>query len=360
VTRLLITGGAGFIGSHLCVQMLNAGHSLVVLDDFSNSSPVALKRVASLTGLKEWSATTSGVWRDCEPSRLELRHGDVRCRADLMQACQNIDAVIHLAGPKSVSESVQDPLHYWDVNVHGSLQLLQVMSELGCRTIVFSSSASIYGLQEEVPIAESAEVKPINPYASTKATVEKLLSDLVSSGAGWRVACLRYFNAVGAHPSGQIGEAPLSTPSNLFPLIIQVASGKRDSLSIYGQDWPTKDGTCLRDYIHVMDLADGHVAALHKLLNNGPQCLQINLGTGQGHSVLEVIQAFNAVSGISIPWVRAERRPGDAAISVADIRFAKQVLGWSASRTLEDMCRDSWAWLCANPSGYLENASDAM
>lgn len=360
MTRVLITGGAGFIGSHLCLQMLNAGHSLVVLDDFSNSSPVALKRVASLAGLQEWRPSTSAVWQDVQPSRLELREGDVRCRADLLAACRDIDAVIHLAGLKSVGESVQDPLRYWDINVQGTLQLLQVMDELSCRTIVFSSSASIYGLQEEMPIAESAEIKPINPYASTKATVEQLLTDLVGSGAGWRVACLRYFNTVGAHPSGQIGEAPLSTPSNLFPLIIQVASGKRDSLQIYGQDWPTKDGSCLRDYIHVMDLADGHVAALHKLLNGGSQCLRVNLGTGQGHSVLEVIQAFNAVSGITVPWVKAERRPGDAAVSVADIRVAKQILGWSASRSLEDMCRDSWAWLCANPSGYLDNPNDAV
>lgn len=360
MTRVLITGGAGFIGSHLCLQMLNAGHSLVVLDDFSNSSPVALKRAAALAGLQDWRQSTSGIWRDRHPSRLVLRQGDVRCRGDLLQACKNIDAVIHLAGLKSVGESVQDPLRYWDINVQGTLQLLHVMDELDCRTIVFSSSASIYGLQEQVPIAESAEIKPINPYASTKATVEQLLSDLVGSGSGWRVACLRYFNTVGAHPSGQIGEAPLSTPSNLFPLIIQVASGKRDSLLIYGQDWPTKDGTCLRDYIHVMDLADGHVAALHQLLNNGPQCLRVNLGTGQGHSVLEVIQAFNAVSGISIPWLMAERRPGDAAVSVADIQVAQKVLGWTASRSLEDMCRDSWAWLCANPSGYVDNASDTL
>jgi UDP-glucose 4-epimerase len=360
VKRVLITGGAGFIGSHLCLQMLNAGHSLVVLDDFSNSSPVALKRVAALAGLQQWQESGSGVWQDCQPSRLELRQGDVRSRADLLQACQNIDAVIHLAGLKSVGESVQDPLRYWDINVQGTLQLLQVMDELGCRTVVFSSSASVYGLQEQVPIAESAQIKPINPYASTKATVEQLLSDLVGSGSDWRVASLRYFNTVGAHPSGQIGEAPLSTPSNLFPLIIQVASGKRDSLQIFGQDWPTQDGTCLRDYIHVMNLADGHVAALDKLLNNGCQCLRVNLGTGRGHSVLEVIQAFNATSGIAVPWVKAERRPGDAAVSVADIRVAKQVLGWSASRSLEDMCRDSWAWLCANPAGYPDNASDAL
>ncbi|MFN6132912.1 MAG: UDP-glucose 4-epimerase GalE [Synechococcaceae cyanobacterium] len=359
MSRVLITGGAGFIGSHLCLQMLSAGHSLVVLDDFSNSSPVALQRVAVLAGLHQLRPDGPGIWRDCQPARLELRHGDVRCRADLLQACQNIDAVMHLAGLKSVGESVHDPLRYWDINVHGTMQLLQVMNEFACRTIVFSSSASIYGLQEHVPIAESATINPINPYASTKATVEQLLSDLVGSGCGWRVACLRYFNTVGAHPSGQIGEAPLSVPSNLFPLIIQVASGRRGSLHIYGQDWPTKDGTCIRDYIHVLDLADGHIAALHHLLNNGSQFLRFNLGSGHGHSVLDAIETFNAVSGISIPWTVTERRPGDAAVSVADVRLAEQVLGWTASRSLQDMCKDSWAWLCSNPSGYTDESHNA-
>lgn len=359
MARVLITGGAGFIGSHLCLHMLKAGHSLVVLDNFRNSSPVALKRVATLAGLHPLRADRPGLWRDGQPSRLELRYGDIRCRDDLLQACKDIDAVIHLAGLKSVGESVEDPLQYWEVNVNGTLQLLQVMDELCCRVFVFSSSASVYGLQDKVPIAESADIKPINPYASTKATVEQLLSDLVASGAGWRVACLRYFNTVGAHPSGQIGEAPLSIPSNLFPLITQVASGKRQHLNIYGQDWPTKDGTCLRDYIHVMDLADGHVAALQYLLNHESQLLRVNLGTGDGHSVLEVIQAFNSASGLSIPWTISERRPGDTAISVADVRLAQQVLGWTASRSLEEMCKDSWAWLCANPSGYPEDALDA-
>jgi UDP-glucose 4-epimerase len=357
MSRVLVTGGAGFIGSHLCLQLLNAGHSLVVLDDFSNSTSVALKRVATLAGLSEWRAVAPGLWSDSEPSRLLLRQGDVRCRQDLVAASQDIDAVMHLAGLKSVGESVQDPLRYWDVNVNGTLQLLQVMEEHCCRTIVFSSSASIYGLQEHVPIPETAAIQPINPYASTKATVEQLLSDLVCSGTGWRVACLRYFNTVGAHPSGQIGEAPLSIPSNLFPLIAQVAAGQRKSLTVYGQDWPTKDGTCLRDYIHVMDLADGHVVALENLFRHDSQFLCLNLGRGEGHSVLEVIKAFSDASGIPIPWSMAERRPGDVAISVADVKLAMQVLGWSATRSLEEMFNDSWAWLCANPSGYPDDLS---
>ncbi|MFN7900562.1 MAG: UDP-glucose 4-epimerase GalE [Synechococcaceae cyanobacterium] len=354
MARVLITGGAGYIGSHLCLQLLHAGHELVVLDNFTNSTPVALHRVAELAGLTGWEAQTSRLWSDPQPARLQLQRGNLLCREDLIEVCQDVDAVVHLAGLKSVAESVQDPLRYWNLNVYGTLLLLQVMEEVGCRTIVFSSSASIYGMQDRVPISETAEIKPINPYASTKATVEQLLFDLVASNTGWRVACLRYFNTVGSHPSGHIGESPLSIPTNLFPLIAQVASGKRDYLTVFGLDWPTIDGTCVRDYIHVMDLADGHVAALHNLWTHDPQFLILNLGTGQGHTVQEVISAFIAASGVSIPWQAAERRPGDAAISVADVDKAYRILGWRACRTLDEMCRDSWSWLCANPGGYAD------
>ena len=352
MAQLLITGGAGFIGSHTCLVLLQEGHSLVVLDNYSNSSPVALERVAALVGL---SFSANG-----ERERLQLVQGDIRdskCLDQLFNATckrgQPIEAVIHFAGLKAVGESVREPLRYWDVNLTGTGCLLAAMDAHGCRTLVFSSSATLYGYPDCTPIPETAPIQPINPYGHSKAAVEQLLHDLSDSSANqWRIACLRYFNPVGAHPSGEIGEDPLGIPNNLFPFMSQVAVGRRESLQVFGGDWPTKDGTGVRDYIHVMDLAEGHRAALDCLLAEPAQLLTLNLGSGQGASVLEVVQAFEHASGRTVPYNIAARRDGDAAITVADPTLALQRLGWRTQHTLDDICRDGWAWQSANPAGY--------
>ncbi|MFO7629233.1 MAG: UDP-glucose 4-epimerase GalE [Prochlorococcaceae cyanobacterium] len=363
MAQLLITGGAGFIGSHTCLVLLEAGHQLVVLDNFSNSSPEALRRVCELAGQAPLLPVAPGRWCSGEgaPS-LTLIEGDLRDHAALEQAflAQHgpIEAVIHFAGLKAVGESVAEPLRYWDVNLHGSRCLLQAMADHGCRTLVFSSSATLYGFPEAVPIPESAPIRPINPYGHTKAAVEQLLADLAaSSGAdqpGWRIARLRYFNPVGAHPSGRIGEDPNGIPNNLFPFVSQVAVGRRERLQVFGSDWPTPDGTGIRDYIHVMDLAEGHLAALDVLLREAPQLLSLNLGSGQGHSVLEVVRAFEQASGRPVPYELVPRRAGDAAITVADASLAAERLGWRTQRSLEEICRDGWQWQRANPKGYSE------
>ena len=343
MARLLITGGAGFIGSHTCVVLLEAGHELVVLDSFANSSPVALERVSELAGRP-----------------VQLVEGDVRNAALLDQlfadanaSGQRIDAVIHFAGLKAVGESVTEPLRYWDVNLCGSRTLLAAMDSHGCHTLVFSSSATLYGYPETVPISEAAPIKPINPYGHSKAAVEQLLRDVVASAPDqWSIASLRYFNPVGAHPSGRMGEDPNGIPNNLFPFVSQVAIGRRNQLQVFGGDWPTHDGTGVRDYIHVMDLAEGHLAALNYLMGEPSQLLEVNLGSGQGHSVLDVVKAFEAASGCSIPYTIVARRTGDAAITVADPSLAAERLGWRTKLSLAGMCRDGWAWQSSNPNGY--------
>ena len=344
--KILITGGAGFIGSHTCLVLLEAGHQLVVLDNYCNSSPESLRRVAELAG--------PGA-----ADRLKMIEGDIREPGDLDRAftashgaATCIDAVIHFAGLKAVGESVAEPLRYWDVNVAGSRQLLAAMAAHGCRTMVFSSSATLYGYPNTVPIPETAPVRPINPYGHTKAVVERMLTDVAASEPGWRIASLRYFNPVGAHPSGRIGEDPNGIPNNLFPFISQVAVGRREQVQVFGDDWPTADGSGVRDYIHVMDLAEGHLAALNVLLAGGDQQLTLNIGSGQGHSVLEVIKAFAAACGHPIPYVVTGRRSGDAAITVADPSEAQRQLGWRTRLTLHDICRDGWLWQSTNPAGY--------
>ena len=340
MAQLLITGGAGFIGSHTALVLLEAGHSLVVLDNFQNSSQESLRRVQELAGPQA-------------AARLRVVEGDIRSAADLEDALgTSTDAVVHFAGLKAVGESVAKPLAYWDVNVCGSRQLLTAMQRAGCRTLVFSSSATLYGIPDVVPIPESAPVQPINPYGHSKAAVERMLSDLEASEPGWRIACLRYFNPVGAHPSGRLGEDPNGIPNNLFPFVSQVAVRRRPRLAVFGGDWPTPDGSGVRDYIHVMDLAEGHRAALDALLREDPQLLTLNLGSGQGHSVLEVVAAFEQASGQTVPYEVVSRRPGDAAASVADPSLAAQRLGWRTKRGLAEICRDGWAWQSANPQGY--------
>ena len=345
---LLITGGAGFIGSHTCLVLLEAGHQLVVLDNFANSAAESLRRVGELVG-------------DEATGRLQVIEGDIRSAADLARAfaCGPIEAVIHFAGLKAVAESVAKPLNYWDVNVAGSRSLLAAMAAHQCRSLVFSSSATLYGTPALVPIAETAPVQPINPYGHSKAAVEQMLHDVAASEPGWRIACLRYFNPVGAHPSGRIGEDPQGLPNNLFPFITQVAVGRREQLQVFGGDWPTADGSGVRDYIHVMDLAEGHLAALEVLLAGDDQVLTLNLGSGRGHSVLEVIHSFEAVSGQRIPYAVVDRRPGDAATTLADPSQAAAVLGWRTQRSLADICRDGWAWQQANPQGYRTGEASA-
>ena len=352
MTQILITGGAGFIGSHTCLVLLQEEHNLIVLDNLSNSSPVALERVATLAGLSSSADDREG--------RLQLIRGDIRDRACLDQIFsqaktigQPLQAVIHFAGLKAVGESVREPLRYWDVNLTGSRCLLAAMNDHDCRTLVFSSSATLYGYPNSVPIPESAAVQPINPYGHSKAAVERMLQDLAASSPNqWSIACLRYFNPVGAHPSGAIGEDPMGIPNNLFPFVCQVAIGRRELMQVFGGDWPTSDGTGVRDYIHVMDLADGHRAALDCLLAEPAQLLTLNLGSGQGASVLEVIRAFERASGREVPYEIVARREGDAAATVADPALALERLGWRTQRSLDDICRDGWAWQSANPSGY--------
>ena len=347
MARLLVTGGAGFIGSHTCVVLLDAGHELVVLDDYSNSSPVALERVAELAGLPLGG------------EQLQLIRGDIRDNALLDRlfseaetAYKPIEAVIHFAGLKAVGESVADPLRYWDVNVRGSRALLAAMDAHSCRTLVFSSTSTVYGEPDSFPLTETTPTAPIHPYAQTKLAVEQMLMALAGSG-DWRVSALRYFNPVGAHPSGRIGEDPLGIPNNLFPFITQIAAGRLEQLKVFGDDYPTPDGTGIRDYLHVMDLAEAHVAAVEFLLQvKSPHAQTLNLGTGHGLSVLDVVKGFEAATGITVPYEIVARRPGDVPKLEACPKRAEEVLNWKATRTLADMCREGWAWQSANPQGY--------
>lgn len=329
-TRILVTGGAGFIGSHTCLALLEAGYDVVVIDDFSNGSRDALDAVRQYTGRP-----------------LSVFYGDIRNPHFLDTLFStDIHAVIHFAGLKAVGESVQKPLEYWDVNVNGTRTVLSAMERHECKRLVFSSSATVYGTPDSVPINENAPIRPANPYGNTKAAVEKMLEDVAADGS-WGITSLRYFNPVGAHPSGVIGESPVGVPNNLFPFVSQVATGERKLLNVFGGDWPTFDGTCIRDYIHVMDLAEGHLAALDFLFKSDCGYNAVNLGSGVGHSVLDVIKAFEAGSSRPVPYKIVERRPGDVAVSVADPFLAKLLFGWATKRSLADMCRDSWAWQSA-------------
>jgi UDP-glucose 4-epimerase len=340
--RVLITGGAGFIGSHTCLVLLEQDHELVVLDSFDNSSPEALRRVQELA----------------DSTQLTLVEGDVRDPSAVDQAFStagSVDGVIHFAGLKAVGESVANPLLYWDVNVNGSRVLAAAMERHGCRTLVFSSTSTAYGEPETFPLRENMRTAPVHPYAQTKVAVEQMLAALCRSGS-WQVACLRYFNPVGAHPSGRIGEDPLGIPNNLFPFITQVAAGRRERLRVFGQDYPTPDGTGIRDYLHVMDLAEAHGMALdHLFKRQASEPLTLNIGTGRGLSVLDVVHGFEQATGLTIPYEVVERRPGDVPRLEACPQTAQAVLGWSARRSLEEMCRDGWAWQQANPTGYRPN-----
>ena len=336
MTMILVTGGAGYIGSHTCVELLQAGHEVTVLDNFCNSQPEALARVGRITGKKP-----------------RLVQGDVRDAATLVAALRDsgASAVIHFAGLKAVGESVQQPLAYYDNNVVGTVKLLEAMRECGVKTLVFSSSATVYGEPQRLPLTEDHPLSSTNPYGQTKLVVEQMLRDLYGSDPAWRIAILRYFNPVGAHESGLIGEDPQGIPNNLLPFVAQVAVGRREFLNVWGDDYPTPDGTGVRDYIHVVDLALGHLKALERLQQQA-QCLTVNLGTGVGYSVLDMVRAFEQASGQPVPYRVAPRRAGDVAACYADATLALALLGWRAERGLDTMCADAWRWQSANPNGY--------
>jgi len=333
---ILVTGGAGYIGTHTCVELLAAGYDVVVVDNLLNSDAEALRRVRAIAG------------RD-----LGFHAVDLLDKAGLERvfAAHHIDAVIHFAGLKAVGESVQQPLRYYHNNLTGTLHLLQVMHDRGVKRLVFSSSATVYGDPKSVPIREDFPLGATNPYGSTKQMIEDMCRDLAKADAGWRIALLRYFNPIGAHPSGRIGEDPVGIPNNLMPFLLQVAVGKRPKLSVYGKDWPTKDGTGVRDYIHVVDLALGHLAAVRKL-DSLAGCVAYNLGTGQGYSVLDLVAALGKAVGRELPYEIVARRPGDIGVAHADPAFATRELGWRATRGLDEMCADGWRWQQGNPDGY--------
>ncbi len=335
---ILVTGGAGFIGSHTCVELLNAGYEVVVVDNYYNANPKSLERVKELTG------------KDFKSYECDIRDSE---GMDKIFKENKIDAVIHFAGLKAVGESCQKPIEYYDNNIGGTLKLCDVMRNSGCKNIVFSSSATVYGMKNVSPLKETMQTGgTTNPYGTTKYMIEIILEDIYKSDNDWNVTLLRYFNPIGAHESGRIGENPSGIPNNLMPYITQVAIGKRPFLSVYGNDYDTPDGTCIRDYIHVVDLADGHVKAVNNILD-GKKGVQIfNLGTGKGYSVLDIVKAFSKAYGKELPYKIAPRRPGDLAVCYSDPTKAKEVLGWEAKRGIDDMCRDSWNWQSKNPNGY--------
>ena len=335
--KILCTGGAGFIGSHTCVELMQAGHDVIVVDNYVNSQPEALRRVEELAGRSIRSYEC-----DCAD----------RAAMEQVFAENEIDAVIHFAGLKAVGESVQQPLRYYRNNLDATLTLCEVMAAHGCKRIVFSSSATVYGVPEEVPLREDMFCKGCtNPYGWTKYMIEKILQDLHTADPQWSVVLLRYFNPIGAHESGRIGENPNGIPNNLMPYITRVAAGQLKQLNVFGNDYDTPDGTGVRDYIHVVDLARGHVdACAYAAAHTG--CEIINLGTGVGYSVLDLVHAFERVNGIKVPYVIAPRRAGDVAACYADPSKAARLLGWRTRKNLDDMCRDAWRYQCMNPNGY--------
>ena len=348
--KVLVTGGSGFIGSHTCLALIEKGYEILVIDSYVNSSEDSIRRVIDITKSNN----------KIKKVNIEIINADIRDELildklfdDSISLNKPIQAVIHFAGLKSVNESVSNPLLYWDSNVNGAIKLLSVMNKYKCRTLVFSSSATIYGLSNTGPILENSDINPINPYGRTKAAIEELLSDVYYSDPDkWRIANLRYFNPIGAHFSGMIGESPMGIPNNIFPFITQVAAGIRDKLNIFGNDWPTLDGTGVRDYIHVMDLAEGHIMALEYLLKNQNKIISLNLGTGKGTSVLELVNTFKRVNNINVPIEFSGRRDGDCCSVIADNSLADSCLEWTPKRSLEQMCIDGWKWQSLNLNGY--------
>ena len=337
--NVLVTGGAGYIGSHTCVELLNEGYGVVVVDNLCNSNPKSLSRVEKLTGKK-----------------VKFYEGDVRDEALMRKifAENELGCVIHFAGLKAVGESVAKPWEYYDNNLNSTLVLTKVMKEVGMQNIIFSSSATVYTADNEMPLRETSNTGHCtNPYGWTKYMTEQILSGMAHADENWSVVLLRYFNPIGAHASGEIGEDPRGIPNNLMPYITQVAVGRREKLSVFGNDYDTPDGTGVRDYIHVVDLAKGHVAAVRYVAEH-KGCEVFNLGTGIGYSVLDMVKAFEKANGVKVPYQITDRRPGDLAVCYADPAKSAQVLGWKAEKNLTDMCRDSWRWQSQNPQGYGE------
>jgi UDP-glucose 4-epimerase len=332
---VMLAGGAGYIGSHTCVEFLQNGDDIVVFDNLSNSSQTSLERVAEICGRS-----------------VAFEQGDIRDKAAVLHVLKKhkCDLVVHFAGLKSVNESVADPLHYFDVNVGGTVKLLEAMAEAGVKRLIFSSTAAVYGQPQYLPFDEKHPLAPTTPYGESKLMVERILEALCVSDPEWSIAQLRYFNPVGAHESGLIGEDPQDVPNNLMPYVAQVAMGQRPHLAVYGDDYDTPDGTGVRDFIHVVDLARGHMKCAAALARG--ELMTINLGTGEGHSVLELVSSFKRASNRQIPYKIEDRRPGDVATSFADPRLAEEKLGWKAEKGLFDMCRDSWNWVSKNPTGY--------
>lgn len=335
---ILVTGGTGYIGSHTTIELIQAGYEVVIVDDYSNSKPIVLDRIETISGVR--------------PRFYEANVFDKAALKQIFEV-EAIDAVIHFAAFKAVGESVAKPIKYYENNLGGLLSVLEVMNEYNVKNIVFSSSATVYGMDNESPLTENLPTSATNPYGYTKVMNEQILRDLVVADNSWSVMILRYFNPIGAHETGLIGEDPTGIPNNLMPYITQVAIGKRDHLSVFGSDYPTHDGTGVRDYIHVVDLAKGHVAAIkHAVDHEGVET--VNLGTGTGYSVLDLVNTFVEQNNVEVPYELVDRRPGDVAANYADASYAKTLLDWTAEKNLADMCRDSWNWQSQNPNGYQE------
>ena len=345
--RILITGGAGYIGSHTCVELLENNFKIIVLDSLVNSSSTVIKKIKFLLKSKINNIE----------ERMKFIKGDIRDQRlvknifkDAYIEGNSIEAVIHFAGLKSVEDSLNYPLKYWDTNLKGTINLLEIMQEYNCQNIIFSSSATIYSQQNDIPLKENSKLGPINPYGNTKLAIEIILEDLFNSMPNtWRICNLRYFNPIGAHPSGVIGEDPKGIPSNIFPVILNVASRKLKKLQIYGNDWNTSDGTCIRDFIHIVDLAQAHMFALNHLLDSKPKLINLNLGTGKGTTLLSLIKSFEEVNNLTVPYEFVNRRKGDLQTVIADNSKSKEILNWIPTRDIKEMCRDGWKW-CLNNS----------
>ena len=347
--RILVTGGVGFIGSHTCCALLQNNFDLCIIDSLVNSNIKSLEKIKQIFRKKKIDIS----------DKMQFLKGDIKDKSFLDSVFKNaekqkkhFDGVIHFAGLKAVAESLSKPILYWENNVIGSFNLIDTMDKYNCNTIIYSSSATVYGASSKKKLSESSKINPVNPYGSTKFTVENLLNDISNSlKKKWKIAILRYFNPIGAHHSGLLGENPLQKPNNIFPIIINSAFEKK-TMKVFGNDWPTYDGTCVRDYIHVEDIADGHVKALDYLLKNKNKLITVNLGTSNGISVLELIKTFEEINCVSVPFVIDKKREGDASKLIADNSKAKKILSWSPQKSLEEMCRDGWRWKCLNPKGY--------
>ena len=346
--NILVTGGAGYIGSHMCLRLLEKGYNVFVIDSLGNGSLEALERI------KVYYKKLN------KKNKLHFFKVNLKIYLEIFKAFEildskgiNIDAVLHFAGHKSVFKSIENPIEYWDNNVAGTLNLLRILDNYNCKAFIFSSSATVYGIHQKSPISEDSDTKPLNPYGETKLAVEKILkSFFISSSSKTSIASLRYFNPIGAHESSIIGEDPKGVPDNLFPYICKVANGELENLNVFGSDWPTEDGTCIRDFIHIMDLVDGHIKTLEYLSSNKPCSITLNLGTGKGTSVLDLIKSFEKVNKIKLSYSFEKRRNGDVPVIYADPLLAEELIGWKAKKSINDMCLDGWNWNKMNPKGY--------